>query len=476
MSALEQTKIAEPAIFTHVDTMGGHAPAPFDPAGPAPAPAAEQKALPAPARRRRFGVIWSNVSSLVTGAIAFAGLATLLLLNPAKLAGSAAPAAPVEALAKPPTISVAAVHSGAITETVVVTGNLVPREEVLVSPQIDGYAVEEILVEEGDRVKQGQVLARLSRTMIDTSLAQNAAQIARADAAIAQAQSSIDDAKASKDQASSAFARTQTLRKDGNATTDVLEQRQATALSAAARLDSAEHALTVAQADKNLAVAQRDEWMVRVERTEIKAPAAGVISRRTARVGAIASSAGDALFRIIRDGDIELEADVPEAILARLQLDMKAQVVTVGGKEPVPAHVRLVSPEVNQTTRLGKVRVAIDNASGLKIGAFGRATVEIDSRTGVLVPQSAVLYSVGGPTVQVLKDHIIQTRPVTIGLRTEKQVEIEKGLVSGEWVVATAGTFVRDGDKVIGRIIGGLDIKPSQTQRAEPTATPAAAS
>jgi len=122
------------------------------------------------------------------------------------------------------------------------------------------------------------------------------------------------------------------------------------------------------------------------------------------------------------------------------------------------------------------VRVAIDSTPGLKIGAFGRATVEIDSRTGVLVPQSAVLYSVGGPTVQVLKDHVIQTRPVTIGLRTEKQVEIEKGLASGEWVVATAGTFVRDGDKVIGRIVGGLDIKPSQTQRAEPTATPAAAS
>jgi len=476
MSAIEQTKIAEPAIFTHVDTMGNNAPAPFDPAT-APAPASEPKALPAPPRRRgRLAFLWSNVSSLVTGAIAFAGLATLLLINPAKLAGSAIPAAPVEALAKPPTISVASVQSGAITETVVVTGNLVPREEVLVSPQIDGYAVEEILVEEGDRVKQGQVLARLSRTMIDTSLAQNAAQIARADAAIAQAQASIDDAKASKDQASSAFARTQTLRKDGNATTDVLEQRQAAALSATARLDSAEHALTVAQADKNLAVAQRDEWMVRVARTEIKAPAAGVISRRTARVGAIASSAGDALFRIIRDGDIELEADVPEAILARLQLDMKAQVVTVGGKEPVPAHVRLVSPEVSQTTRLGKVRVAIDKASGLKIGAFGRALVEIDSRTGVLVPQSAVLYSPSGPTVQVLKDHVIQTRPVTIGLRTEKQVEIEKGLASGEWVVATAGTFVRDGDKVIGRIVGGLDAKPSQTQRVEPGATPAAAS
>ena len=76
---------------------------------------------------------------------------------------------------------------GPISESVIVTGNLVAREEVLVAAQIDGHAIEEILVEEGDSVEKGQVLARLSRAMIDTALAQNAAQIARADAAIAQA-------------------------------------------------------------------------------------------------------------------------------------------------------------------------------------------------------------------------------------------------------------------------------------------------
>jgi HlyD family secretion protein len=131
---------------------------------------------------------------------------------------------------------------------------------------------------------------------------------------------------------------------------------------------------------------------------------------------------------------------------------------------------------VNQTTRLGKVRIAIETAPGLTIGAFGRANVEIASRAGVLVPQSAVLYSDGGPTVQVLKDHVISTRPVTIGLRTEKQAEIEKGLSDGEWVVATAGTFVRDGDKVIGTIVGMPAAKPSHTQRVEPVADVAKAS
>jgi hypothetical protein len=112
------------------------------------------------------------------------------------------------------------------------------------------------------------------------------------------------------------------------------------------------------------------------------------------------------------------------------------------------AHVRLVSPEVSPATRLGRVRIAIDQAPGLTIGAFGRASVQIASHDGVLVPQSAVLYSEEGPTVQVVKGDIISTRPITLGLRTEKQAEIIKGVDAGDSVVATAGTFVRDGDKV----------------------------
>ena len=177
------------------------------------------------------------------------------------------PHVPAPVVAKPPSITVTRATSGAITESVVVTGNLVAREEVLVSPQIEGYAIDKIMVEEGDRVSEGQVLAELSRTTIDTSLAQNEAQSARADAAIAQAQASIAEAVANKDQANSAFARAQSLVKSGNTTAETLDQRQAAAKMADARVDASQHALTVAQADKKLADAQRSELMVRLEHT-----------------------------------------------------------------------------------------------------------------------------------------------------------------------------------------------------------------
>lgn len=358
------------------------------------------------------------------------------------------PPPPPVVVTKPPAVTVTRATTGPITEQAVVTGNLVSREEILVSPQIEGYAVDKIMVEEGDRVSEGQVLAQLSTTTIDTSLAQNEAQTARAEAAIAQAESAIAEAKANREQAASAYARSKALVRTGNTTAEQFDQREAAAKMAEARVAAAEHALTVAQADRKLAAAQRSELLVRLEHTKVRAPASGVISRRAARIGAIASASGDPLFRIIRDGDIELEADVPEATLARMQPGMKAEVVTAGRKEPFTARLRLVSPEVNTLTRLGRVRIAIDQAPGLTVGAFGRASVAIANHTGVLVPQSAVLYSEDGPTIQIVRDNVVATTPVKLGLRTEKQAEVVEGVKDGDKVIATAGTFVRDGDRI----------------------------
>lgn len=414
------------------------------PGGYLPAPAA-RPVTPAGSLRRRLG-FWG--SSLVTGALILVAAGIGLMLRPAPVTAPAVPAAAVVAVAKPPSITVVQAVSGPITETAVLTGTLAPREEVLVAPQIDGLAVDAILVEEGDRVQKGQVLARLSRETIETSLAQNQAQLAHADAAIAQAQSAIVEAEAGQAQASSSYQRSQSLSRSAVVSTDVLEQREALAKQADARLVSARQALKVAEADKALAEAQHNETQVRSARTEVRAPAAGVVSQRNARLGSIASAAGEPLFRLIEDGAIELQADVPETTLARLTPGLPAEVTTAARIQAYAAHVRLVAPEVNATTRLGRVRLAIDAAPGLTVGAFGRAQVKVATRDGVLIPQSAVLYAVDGPQVQLVKDGVVSTKPVGIGLRTERQAEIRDGVARGDQVVATAGTFVNDGDHI----------------------------
>ena len=249
-----------------------------------------------------------------------AAVAILLL---AALPARAAPPPIVEPRA--PAVTVVKSTFGPIAEQVGVTGTLVPREEVLVSPQIGDLAITEILVDEGDAVTAGQVLARLSPDQLEANLAQNAASLARAEAAISQARAAVTEAQANKVQADLAFARTRELVAGANASREQLEQRQAAAQTAAAKLDAAQNLLKAAEADRVMALAQRREWMVKWQRTEIKAPVAGVISHRSARLGAVVQGTGEPLFRMIKDGAIELEADVPETLLARLRVAQPAR-------------------------------------------------------------------------------------------------------------------------------------------------------
>lgn len=346
---------------------------------------------------------------------------------------------------KPPAVTVTTAIQGPIAESAVLTGTLVAREEVLVSPQIEGLAITEILAEEGDRVEAGQVLARLSHDVLDAGIAQNTAQISRTEAAIAQAQNLIVESQANRQQSELALARTRALVLTGNASREVLEQRQASAQMTGARTDSASNALRAAQADQALAIAQRQELLVRLARTELKSPVAGLVSRRVARLGAVAMGAGDPLFRIIQDGTVELEADVPEALLSRLRPGQEARVDTAGGARD--GEVRLVAAEVNRSSRLGRVRVTV-KGQGLVIGGFARATVETARHDGVLTPLSAVLFQPSGPVVQVVRDGVVETRKIQVGLRNATDAEVTSGLGAGEEVVTVSGTFVRGGDRV----------------------------
>ena len=369
-------------------------------------------------------------------------VAVMLLL----LAGPGWAAVPPMADPVPPAVTVVPATRGAIQETAVLTGTLVPREEVLVSPQVEGLAITEILAEEGDLVAAGQVLARLSRDVLDATAAQNAAQVARADAAIAQARSAVMEAQANRTQVDLALARTRDLLSGGNASREVFEQRQAAASMAGARAEASTGALRAAEADRALADAQRRELLVRLARTDLRAPVAGRISRRIARQGAVVAGAGDPLFRIVRDDAVELEADVPELLLAKLRQGQPARIEAAGG--PRTGTVRLVSPEVSRTTRLGRVRVAIEGQGGLVIGSFARAAVEVARHEGVLAPLSAVLFQSGGAVVQVVRDGVVETRRVQVGLRSGTQAEITEGLAAGDSVVAVSGTFIRGGDRV----------------------------
>src|SRR3954453_12223262 len=280
-----------------------------------------------------------------------------LALGGALILAGSVPGRAEQPIAQPslaPAVTVTRAVQREVVERAIVTGTLIPRQEVLVAPELEGLRITEVLVEEGDDVAQGQVLARLSRDLLDTTLAQNAATVARTDAAIAQAQSQIIQTEAAQVEASQALERTRALMKSGNSTEVQLEQRISAARAAEARLAAARDGLRIAEAEKRSAEAQRRETDVKLARTEIRAPSAGTVSRKTARIGGTASASGDPLFRIIADGEIELEGEVTETQLVRIHEGAPAQ-VRVEQARIVQGRVRNVSPEVERSTRLGRV-------------------------------------------------------------------------------------------------------------------------
>jgi HlyD family secretion protein len=345
-----------------------------------------------------------------------------------------------------PVVTVVHAIARELVERVVVTGTLVPRDEVLVTPEVEGLRITELLVEEGAVIQQGQVLARLSRDIPETQLAQNSANLVRAEAAVAQAKNQIVQAEATQIEANQALERTRALIKSGNTTEVVLEQRVSASRSAEGRLAASRDALRIAEADKAAIQAQRRELEVRLSRTIIKAPTAGIISRRNARVGAVASASAEPLFRIIANGEIELEAEVSETQLSRLREGAPAQ-VSVDPTHVISGRVRNIFPEVDRATRLGKVRISLARDATLRIGAFARGTIEVARRIGVAVPMASVVYGVEGATVLAVVNSTVEARRVRTGLSDGTFVEVE-GVTAGEAVVARAGSFLRQGDVI----------------------------
>jgi RND family efflux transporter MFP subunit len=383
---------------------------------------------------------------MIRSLIGAAALAAIL--SPLPVFAQEKPAAPgaTRTLALPG-ISAAKAERRRMVERLVVSGNLVARDEVLVAPEVDGLRVMSLHADEGDKVEAGQVLARLSRDTLEAQMAQNAASITRAEAAIAQANDQIPQADAALTEAKAALARTVALRESGNATLELLDQRTAAARTAEARVSATRNGLAIAQADKASAEAQRHELALKLARTELKAPVAGIVSRRTVRLGALSSLTGDPMFRIIANGEVELEAEVLETHLAGLKPGARVLVTPVGGKT-IEGTVRLMPAEVDRSTRLGLVRIALPRDPDLRIGAFARADIVVAERDGIAVPTSALLFSTGTPRVQVVKDGRVETRDVKTGITADGRTEILSGLAEGESVVAKAAPFLRNGDAV----------------------------
>jgi HlyD family secretion protein len=365
------------------------------------------------------------------------------------LAQEAAAPAPAQKEIKLPSIVVTEAVQKPLTDRVIATGTIKPIEEVFVQPLVDGLSIKALKADVGDEVKADSVLATLNDDTLLLQKSQYEANKAKAEASVAQFKAQVIEAEANLADASRQRDRTQRLSQSGTSTQSQVEQAQALYEVSQARLNAARQAVTVGQSDIKVVDAQIDDVNLRLARTGVKTPVAGIISARSAKVGAIASGAATSpLFTVIKDGAIELVADLSESDLPKIKLGQKAMVTLAGGRTRIEGKVRLISPTVDATTRLGAVHIVIDDESGARSGMYASAEIVISEANALALPLSAVTTGRNGSTARKVEDNVVKQVKIETGIQDGGFVQVVSGLTAGDIVVAKAGAFVRDGDKI----------------------------
>jgi HlyD family secretion protein len=313
---------------------------------------------------------------------------------------AAAKPAPAQTEIKLPSIVVTEAIEKPLVDRVVATGTVRPVEEVYVQPLVDALSIKTLNADVGDEVKADSVLAMLNDDALLLQKSQLQANKAKAQAAVAQYQAQVIEAQANVADTTRQRDRLQKLSQSGTGTVSQLEQASAAVEVAQARLNAAKQAVAVGESETKVVDAQIEDINLKLARTGVKAPVAGVISARTAKVGAIASGTGNPLFTIIKDGAIELVADLSETDIQKIKSGQRAIVTVAGGKVKIEGKVRLVSPTVDAVTRLGAVHIVIDDETGARSGMYGSAEIVIAETNALALPLSAVTTGRNGSTAR----------------------------------------------------------------------------
>ena len=348
-------------------------------------------------------------------------LLTLLVLMAVafNMRASEAPA-PLIAQAKPAlTVTTTQPQVSKIPLKISANGNIAAWQEASIGNEIGGLRLTEVKADVGNVVARGQVLAIFSADTVQADLAQ-------ARAAVAEAEAILDEAGANAQRA-------RDLQPKGFMSAQQINQYLTTERTAQARLEAQR--------------ANMEMQQLRLKQTQVLAPDHGVISARTATVGAVLPT-GQELFRMIRQGRLEWRAEVSSADLSQLKPGMRAWVTSANGIA-IKGTVRKVAPTVDAQTRNGLVYVDLLSPGVAKAGMFARGEFEIGGNKGLTLPQSAVLLRDGfNYVLRVDTESKVSEVKVAVGRRAGDRIEITGGLDTSAHVVAVGGVFLADGDTV----------------------------
>ncbi len=370
-----------------------------------------------------------NVLIAVLGVLIIGGVAIAIAVRAnddkvAPKAGSAPVTATAPANTGAPakaalTVTVTQPQRSLLATAVSANGNIAAWQEAIVGAESNGSRLAEVRVNVGDVVKQGQVLATFWPDLAQADVAQSKASVAEAEATLA----------------------------EGTANAQRARELQASGALSAQQINQFFTAERTAQARLQAVRAVAQVQQLRLAQTQVLAPDHGVISARSATVGAVVP-AGMELFRLIRKGRLEWRAEVVAGELAQIQ---RGQVVRITAASGTPAEgiVRMVAPTVDAATRNGIVYVDLPQPGAFKAGMFARGEFDTGSSSALTLPQSAVLLRDGFSYVfKVGTDNKVAQSKVSVGRRVGERVEITGGLDSVARVVASGAGFLADGDTV----------------------------
>lgn len=327
-------------------------------------------------------------------------------------------AAPV---ANVPPVTVMVPGTTSVIETVSAPGSIAARRDISIGVQGDGGRITAVMVEAGQQVRRGTVLARIDRSIQSQQSVRLSAEIRAivADAALASAN----------------LARAEALVSRGFISKADIDQRTATRDAARARVA--------------VARAQLAELNARMAMLDIRAPADGIILSRSVEVGQVVSPGAAALFRMAEGSEFEMRAQMAEQELALLKPGMSARVTPVGSTQSFIGQIWLIDPVIDNVSRQGVARIRLPYNPQLRVGAFAKAQIEAGEGLRPVLPQSAVQTDKDGNFVFVIGEtNRVERRGITVGTVSDQGVSIAKGLTGTEKVVVSAGAFLRAGEEI----------------------------
>ncbi len=319
------------------------------------------------------------------------------------------------------TVTVVAPGRDTVVRAINATGTLAARREIPVGVVGEGGRVLQVYVDAGDWVNQGDVLVSVDRSVQTQQAAALEAQIGVARADLQLAQNELDRAMQLVDR--------------GFISKADVDRKTATRDAARARVKVAD--------------AQLGETRARNARLDVRAPVSGYVLERNVETGQTVSAGSGILFRIAKDGQLELQAKLSEDDLAQISVGIPAAVTPVGTDRVFNGNIWQIAPMIDSQSRQGVARVALPFDKALRPGGFASVEIKSGAMTAPVLPESAIQTGRDGSFVYIVgKDNKVKQRPVKVGSVTAQGLIIEQGLDGTERVVLYAGGFLNPDETI----------------------------